>query len=221
MRPDIQAADGRYINFLRPDLCHWDVQSIAHSLSHICRFTGHCKTFYSVAEHAYRASFLVPPHLALRTLHHDDEECAVGDMSSPLKALLPEYKAIAHRVRAAIFKALNLGDPKLEPEVKVADLVMLATEKRDLMPSVPEGATIVVRDPESGEDCLVIASADSPWRILDGVAPLSAPIYPMPPHTARHLWMRRHCELMGVPFHGHAPETLGASPRVQYAVATS
>lgn len=61
------------------------VLEIAHSLSIINRFTGWTIYPYSVAQHAVLTSYLVEPTFALQALHHDDHECVVGDISSPMK----------------------------------------------------------------------------------------------------------------------------------------
>lgn len=131
---------GRYYDFRNPSLEGVDVEHLAHSLSRICRFTGHCARFYSVAEHSVWVSRLVPPSLARQGLVHDLHEALVGDVSSPLKALIPDYKHIEQEAWAQV-AALCDVPLEIHPLVKRADLIMLGVERRHLMPAddVPWG----------------------------------------------------------------------------------
>lgn len=129
----ILTQSGRSINLLQPDPALISIEDIAHGLSHLCRFTGHTRVFYSVAEHSLEVSYAVPAKYALEALLHDATEAYLGDVSSPLKALLPEYRLLEHGMDQAIRKRFGL--PAMQsPYVKHADLCMLATERRDLMP---------------------------------------------------------------------------------------
>lgn len=171
MTPTILTSTGRYFNLLQPSHHHIEIGEIAHALGNICRFTGHVREFYSVAQHSYHASYLVPPEHALAALLHDAAEAYVGDVASPLKHLLPDYQGIEARVEAAVFKRFNIDTP-LDPCIKRADLIMLATEKRDLMP-------------EHLDD----------WDCLAGIAPMPQPLVPMAPPTARYCFLDRFFEL--------------------------
>jgi 5'-deoxynucleotidase YfbR-like HD superfamily hydrolase len=133
MTPTILTFSGHYFDLMDPEHSEIRVTDIAHALSHICRFTGHTREAYSVAQHSIYVSHLVLPELALQALLHDAAEAYIGDVSSPLKALLPEYKLIEKRIEAAIFTRFGLP-PQIDRLVKEADMVMLATERRDLMP---------------------------------------------------------------------------------------
>lgn len=128
----IRLRSGRYFDFLDPEACKITIQDIAGALSQLCRFTGHTKGFYSVAEHSVHVSELVPEKDAYAALMHDAVEAVVGDMSRPLKALLPEYKAIEKRCEAAILKRFGLS-PEMPASVKLADIAMLAIEQRQAM----------------------------------------------------------------------------------------
>ena len=104
-----------------------DIKDIAHSLANLCRFTGHTKEFYSVAKHSVFASKMVPQELSLQALLHDATEAYVGDLNSPLKDILPEFKTIETHIWSVI--ATKFGVPvEMDPLVKQADMALLHAE---------------------------------------------------------------------------------------------
>ena len=75
------------------------VESIAHSLSQLCRYNGHTRRFYSVIEHVCLMSDWVMDNggsalMGLTALHHDDAEYIIGDLARPIKVTLPGFKAL-------------------------------------------------------------------------------------------------------------------------------
>jgi len=109
-----------------------DVRDIAHALSLLCRFNGHVRRFYSVAEHCVLMSRAVPEQHALYALLHDATEAYVGDMIRPLKGSMPHYREAEDRVMDAI--AERFGLPGVMPaEVHDADNRILLTERDALM----------------------------------------------------------------------------------------
>lgn len=117
---------------LDPRPCDVAIIDIAHALSMQCRFNGHIKKFYSVAEHCVRVSAICPPEMALYGLLHDASEAYLSDVPTPLKSELNEYKVYEKNVQSIIYNkyGLNGYEPK---EVKEKDTVMLVTEMRDLL----------------------------------------------------------------------------------------
>lgn len=109
-----------------------DINDIAFALSHINRFTGHVGQ-YSVAQHSVMVSSILPKCFALEGLMHDAHEAYIGDVSAPLKQLLPEYKVLEGWYMTEIRSAFGLPicphDP-YNPAVKAADLIMLVTEAK-------------------------------------------------------------------------------------------
>lgn len=132
----MQTAGGRAYWPLDPRPEDVFIEDIAHALGHLCRYAGHTRTFYSVAEHSIYVSRLVPPEHALAGLLHDATEAYCVDVPRPLKKYLPEYEAIEELNWRAI--ATRFGLPfDLDPCVKHADNAILLTEQDQLMPAVP------------------------------------------------------------------------------------
>ena len=152
---------GNRFYLLDPRIDDVAVEDIAHGLAYQCRFNGQTRTFYSVAQHSIIVAALVPEEQRLAALLHDAAEAYLGDMVKPLKLLLPEFSAIEDQVSAII--ATKFGLPGFAfPEIKRADLIALATEKRDLMPYSTES-----------------------WESLRGISPMPQIIVPMSPEEAK------------------------------------
>lgn len=121
--------------FLDPiDVSKVKVRDIALGLARMSRFNGQysqLKHFYSVAEHCVFASYLAPIGHQLAALVHDAAEAIIGDVTSPLKKMLPDYKAFEMRFEDAL--RAHFGWPDFHTAtVKRADLQMLAVEHASL-----------------------------------------------------------------------------------------
>lgn len=103
------------------------IEDIAHALSFVPRFGGHLDKLYSVAQHSVMVAASVAPEFALEALLHDASEAYLGDMPSPIKKLLPDYKALESRVMEAIAAKFKINYP-LSPEVKQSDREQLTLE---------------------------------------------------------------------------------------------
>jgi|GEM_PF-1202256 len=113
-----------------PAMVHLD--DIIHSLSLMNRFNGAALFPYSVAQHSLHVAELLPPELRLEGLLHDAAEAYIGDMVSPLKQVMPEYKAVEARISALVAEVFGLAYP--EPHlVKQADLAVLAAEREQVL----------------------------------------------------------------------------------------
>lgn len=167
MGPTILTAEGTFFDFTNPEASVFGIKSIAHALSHICRYTGHCREFYSVAQHSVLVSYAVPPEHALAGLLHDAAEAFIGDVAKPLKRLLPDYQALEKRVEAAMFARFGLP-AELPDSVKRADLVLLLTEKRDLMPSHADREWHIDGAPPMLAEALFMANKMAEWAASGG-----------------------------------------------------
>ena len=139
----IQTFSGRAFDLLNPEPEAICIEDIAHHLSILTRYTGATRRGLSIAQHCVRVGMLLPPGLRLAGLLHDAAEAYTGDWSSPLKvAMRLEAPGFLERVETPIERAiearfgLTLSADDRE-EIKRADLVMLATERRDLMGPSP------------------------------------------------------------------------------------
>jgi 5'-deoxynucleotidase YfbR-like HD superfamily hydrolase len=126
-----------------------------------------------VAQHSLLVAGLVPARLRLAALLHDAAEAYLGDMVKPLKAFFPEFSRLEEEVMAIIGERFGITG-FADPAIKRADLIALATEKRDLMPHSSEA-----------------------WASLSGISPVPTRIQPLAPHEAKAAFLERFRELGG------------------------
>lgn len=168
----IQTLSGKKFSYQFATADDIDIEDIANALSNICRFAGHLPEFYSVAQHSVLTSLIVPAEFAFEALMHDAAEAYCQDIPAPLKALLPDYQRIETLVDDLIRQKYGIN-PEQAAVVKYADLVMLATERRDL--DIDDGSV---------------------WQVLEGIPTTDVfQITPLRPGQAFGLFMNRFNEL--------------------------
>lgn len=165
---------GKRFDLFEPDVDMIDPRDIAHSLAHLCRFNGHTREFYSVAQHSCIVAELVPEEHKLAALLHDATEAYLGDMTRPLKQWMPDYRGFEDIVWANVCERFDLA-LDLPATVHQADLIALATERRDLMPPDPD-----------------------PWDFLVGIEPESQRIRPWSPTEARLTYHQRLMDQLAI-----------------------
>ena len=156
----------------RPD--EISIVDIAHALANQCRYAGHCKAFYSVAQHSVIVSHACDFDDALWGLLHDAAEAYLVDLPRPIKRfseLGAHYRDVEAALMRVICERFKLSLP--EPvSVKKADNVVLVTEMRDLMAQPPEK-----------------------WKESWSNEPLKTKIYPLSPEVAKREFLDRFEEL--------------------------
>ena len=156
--PWMQTYTGKRFEWHKPTPEMISIEDIAHSLAMKCRFSGHTKKFYSVAEHcvimsryyAYNYDVLHEDPVRKGMLLHDAAEAYVGDMPGPLKALegLEIVRTVEKTINDAICKKFGLdacydsrrGKGNWCDKIKEYDARMLLTERDQLLthsPSLP------------------------------------------------------------------------------------
>jgi uncharacterized protein len=159
------------------------LEDIAHALSLQCRFAGHIREFYSVAQHSVQAAWCLrseafgEPRLALLTaLFHDASEAYLVDLPRPLKRyseLGQRYTEVEDRLMEVISKKFGFEWP-LPDILKLIDTRLLLTEKRDLYK--------------------VAQRAIKPWED-HGLKPYDFPITPWPPQVAERIFLQEALRL--------------------------
>lgn len=145
------------------------LEDIARGLANTCRFSGQCRRFYSVAQHSVLVSHLVPQEHAMQGLMHDAAEAYIGDITRPIKMIVPVFSTLEDRVLGAI--AAKFGfDRILHPEVHRADSVALATET------------------------VALGMDTTDWDLPEPPAPID--LVPVGPRAARRIFMRRFARLV-------------------------
>ena len=172
--PYIQTVSGRWVNPFEPDPAQLDETDIARALSNLCRFGGHSRVFYSVAQHCVIVSRVVEQRGGdvedvFAALMHDASEAYLGDMPHPLKHRSPlgaAFKEAEDHLERALQEhfAIKPG----VADIKRADRALLATERR--------------------------AFSDERWHWpeLEGVEPLDLKLTAMSPDEAERAFMARY-----------------------------
>lgn len=128
------------------------IHDIAHSLSNMCRFAGHIKRFYSVAQHCVLVSQLIEnsssklglntPYHQLVGLTHDASEAYLVDIPRPIKRFLPGYVRMEQKLQRVIAEAFGVHMERKDGKtitdydtdwLKKADNLALAIEAHNLV----------------------------------------------------------------------------------------
>lgn len=163
---------GQHFDLVDPQPDMINIVDITKGLARESRFAGQTRYYYTVAQHCVLASQIVAPGFEFEALLHDASEAYLKDIPRPLKQLLPDYRRIEARVEAAIRARFGLPAEQ-SPEVVEADRIMLATERRDLMPA-----------------------DKTDWPVLAGVSPIEKRIIAINSNRAESLFMERLLEVM-------------------------
>jgi len=150
----IQTFTGRRIYPLEPAASVIELGDIAHALAMKCRFTGHTRRFYSVAEHSLLVEKLVrqstsDPEILSWALLHDAAEAYLPDVARPIKDAagfwgpwssadgIPirqwmTFKQVENRILEAIAIRFGLSLP-VPALIKEADIQLLVDEGEYLL----------------------------------------------------------------------------------------
>lgn len=147
------------------------ITDVAHGLALANRYGGHTREPFNVAQHSVLVSLHCDPADAGWGLLHDATEgLGLPDIVGPVKRFLPWFKVHEKRLMRAVCQRYGL-DEKEPPSVKLADRLLLATEKRDLM------------------------SEGDHWAEIHGIKPLEERITPWSWQDAERRFLERFEEL--------------------------
>jgi len=103
----METASGGRVDLVDLDLNTYVLEDMARSLAGKCRFNDQTMDFMhiSVAEHSVRVCDVLPDHLRLFGLAHDMHEGITGDITRPVKRLLPDFRAFELTIQADVMTA--------------------------------------------------------------------------------------------------------------------
>lgn len=132
--PILRTCDGLAVPVNAPLAEHVSIDVIARALSRICRWGGHTREWYSVAQHSVLVSRCCSRDTALWGLLHDASEAYLGDVPRPVKDLpaLAGYRALEALWQSTICHRFGLVG-EIPTDVVEADDAVLAWERRDLV----------------------------------------------------------------------------------------
>lgn len=174
----IQLESGNWYDFLNPDSTPLTPRDIASGLSKTSRCAGQTFGEYGVpvAQHCVLAAEQAPPGFKLEALMHDGIESVMGDCCTPLKQCLPDWKRVEQNCEHSLRRFYHLP-LEMSHEVKLVDIRLAATEKRDLLANNP------------GDE----------WPMLEGIEGYVFTMTPWPAPVAKKRWLEAYQQLWSEP----------------------
>lgn len=137
----ITTISGKCFDPINPEDRLIDIGDIAHSLSLICRFNGHTKFFYSVAQHSLDCSKEayycgLKKEVVIGCLFHDASEAYLSDVTRPVKENLLYYLEVENKLQNMIWKHFIGRMLSQEEQIMIFEIDdrMLSMEFHQLMP---------------------------------------------------------------------------------------
>ncbi len=145
---------GRRLDLIDPSPFDIEIEDIAHGLARVARWNGQTRGahIFSVAQHSLLVEAVarqlrtdLPARTLLAILLHDAAEYVIGDMISPLKAMLNDsYKAVELRILAAVMVRFGLPPaPSRE--------VLALTKQADAIAAYHEAVTLAGFEEQEAE----------------------------------------------------------------------
>jgi len=128
----IRTVSGVYVNVFEPKPEMFNIEDIAHALSHQCRFGGHLPVFFSVAEHCINCDKIIHTPHRFDALMHDCSEAYLLDIPKPIKDKILDYLIIEDNLMKVLSAKFGFNYP-LSDEVKKVDKAMLEWEWQFIM----------------------------------------------------------------------------------------
>lgn len=119
-----------------------NITDIAHASSNICRFNGHVRQFYPLAQHCVLVSYMCDPENALDGLLHDSSEAYLSDIVRPIKEteLFESYRWLEAKLEQDVAMKFGTKYP-MPPSVKAADMEIVVWEALNLFKPAPAWVT--------------------------------------------------------------------------------
>jgi uncharacterized protein len=142
--PWTETYTGKRLHLFNPDPSEIDLESIAHGLGGMPRFSAQANPWYSVCQHSVLGSELCAPENSLAFLFHDAAEAFVLDLPSPLKHSdeLKGYVGVENGLQSVIFDKFVIGAYDIA-DIKLTDTRMYITERNALMKPLDDWDTSV------------------------------------------------------------------------------
>jgi len=214
----------RAFDLLNPRAENVITTDLAHALSMVCRFNGHCGHHYSVAQHSLLVAYIIEqeggtPEQQLAGLLHDGTEAYISDLTRPLKLLLIEaarqreiawmnligqVSAQRHAayLAAAAIRILTTEEHEgvsllLDTYHQIEQRIWLAIcERFDLEPELPACVKKADMVALATEKRALLPEHPSEWECLQGHAALPLRIAKLSPEVVRQQFHDRLMHLL-------------------------